>query len=444
MIPVVSVFKANRLYRQHGPEFVLLLQQQYGNLFRTRPGNKHILPYLYFVLDAEDSYQLLVKQKPMLEKPKLMNRFLGSSFGEGLFTSQGDHWRQQRQLMQPAFHHAQVGRYADQIVYHTESMLTHWQDGAKIAIDEAMHALTFTIVVDALFSADASEKIALVQQAMHDLAQGLTAQNQSILLMLLPDWVPAPALRQKRRGVQALSRLVYQMIDERRALGEANSPPDLLSTLLFTRDEETGETMSDQQLRDELVTFYIAGHETTAVLLDWAWILLSQHPDVADELQTELKTVLGNGSPTFDDLPRLPTTNAIIKEVLRLYPPAWCLFREAPPGLTIRGEAIPVGSALVLFPYVVHRDSRWYDDPLAFHPARWLNDLEKSLPRGAYFPFGLGPRTCIGNGFAQMEAQLILATIAQHFRLQQLNEAKMLPSPTLTFADPIQMQLHKN
>ena len=323
-------------------------------------------------------------------------------------------------------------------------MLTQWQDGATIAIDEMMHALTFTIVIDALFSADVSETIPLVQQAMHDLGQGLAKQNQSILLSLLPDWVPAPALQQKRRGAQALGQLVRQMIAERRTLGQAKSPPDLLSTLLFTQDEETGETMSDQQLRDELVTLYIAGHETTAVLLNWTWVLLSQHPDIAIELQAELAEVLQGRSPTFDDLPQLPLTTAIIKEVLRLYPPAWVIFRETSSDLTLCDEVIPSGNAVALFPYAVQRDGRWYEEPLAFRPARWLAGIEQSLPKGAYFPFGLGPRTCIGNGFALMEAQLILATMAQQFRLQQLSEARMAPAITLSFAEPVQMRLQEH
>ncbi len=450
MIPEVSFFEVNRLYRQTGPEFSRLLQQKHGNLLRTGVRLLPWLPDIYFILNAEDSYQLLVKQKPMLEKPSLGLRILKSSFGNGLFTSQGDHWRRQHKLMQPAFHHGQIGQYANKIVHHTEAILTQWQPGMTIAIDEVMHALTFTIVVDALFSADASEKIPRVQQAMHDLSQGLAQQNQSPLLTLLPDWAPAPALRQKRRGAQALGQLVRQMIEERRTLGQADSPTDLLSTLLFTRDEETGETMSDQQLQDELVTLYIAGHETTAVLLNWTWVMLSQHPDVATELQAELADVLQGRSPTFDDLPQLPITHAIIKEVLRLYPPAWVIFRETSLGLTLRDETIPPGNAFAIFPYVVHRDEQWYEDPLAFRPARWLEGpnqslrLAQSLPKGAYFPFGLGPRTCIGKGFAQMEAQLILATMAQRFRLEQLNEAKLAPAITLSFAEPVQMRIQKH
>ncbi len=440
MIRQVSFFQINRLYRQHGPAFVGHLWQQYGDLFYA---HLPLMPRLYFVLDPTEVYDLLVKQKPMLEKPGLMRRFLQSSFGDGLFTSRGDLWRQQRKLMQPTFHHTQINRYAGQIVRHTEAMLAGWQEGDVVAIDEAMHALTFTIIVDALFSARVSGETTTVHQAIHDLGQGLAAQSQSLFLALLPEWMPWPALRQKRRGAQTLDRLVYEMIAERRALGGSDRPADLLSILLFTRDEETGATMSDRQLRDELVTLYIAGHETTAVLLNWTWVLLSQHSEVAAALQAELDAVLNSRRPTFEDIPHLAFTGAIIKEVLRLYPPAWFLFREAPAGLTMRGEAVPAKSILFMFPYAVHRDGRWYQEPQAFRPGRWLEGLEQSLPKGAYFPFGLGPRTCIGNGFAQMEAQLILATIAQRFRLRQLNEAAMGHTPTLGFAAPVHVRLHR-
>lgn len=439
MIPKVSFGQINRLFRQQGPEFVRQLQQQHGDIFYV-----HLppLPRQYFLLDAAESYQLLVKQRPMLEKSGLICRFLQSSFGNGLFTSRGELWRQQRKLMQPTFHHAQIGRYAEQMVQHTARMLANWQAGDIIAIDEAMHGLTFTIVMDALFSANTSGKTALVQQAMSDLGQGLTAQSHYPLLALLPEWFPWPVLRQKRRGTRMLDRLVVEMIAERRLLGEVDSPPDLLSTLLF-RDEATGETMSDRQLRDELVTLYIAGHETTAILLNWAWVLLAQHPDVAADVQAELETVLPGRSPTLSDLPQLPITNVIIKEVLRLYPPAWFLFRETSAELTVGSETIPAGSILFFFPYAVHRDERWYAEPQLFRPVRWLDGLEQSLPKGAYFPFGLGPRPCIGNGFAQMEAQLILAAVAQRFRLQQLNEAKLVHSATLGFAEPVRMRLHR-
>jgi cytochrome P450 len=345
--------------------------------------------------------------------------------------------------MQPAFHHAHLDRYAGRIVQHTQAMLATWQAGSVITIDEAMHALTFTIVMDALFSTSAAGTTAVVRQAMHDLARGFAAQTRSIALTLLPEWFPWPALIQKRRGSRTLDRLVRQMIVERRSLGETDSPPDLLSMLLFTRDEETGETMSDQQIRDELVTLYIAGHETTALLLSWTWVLLAQEPGSTAALQAELAAVLNDRSPNFADLPRLPLTEAIIKEALRLYPPAWFISREAAAGLSVQGETIAPGSILTFLPYTIQRDSRWYDDPQTFNPTRWLDGLEQSLPKGAYFPFGLGPRICIGNGFAQMEAQLILATMTRHWQLQQLTEARVGSSVTLRFARPVQMKIRK-
>ncbi|HEX6386231.1 MAG TPA: cytochrome P450, partial [Anaerolineae bacterium] len=342
----------------------------------------------------------------------------------------------------PVFHHAGVGRYAERMVQQTRAMLDEWHDGDVVVIDQAMHALTFTIVVDALFSADASGQTAAVHQAMRNLGEGLAAQSKSLLLFLLPEWTPLSALHQKRRGAQALDRLVSQMIQERRSVGEAGCPPDLLSTLLFTRDEETGEGLDDRQLRDELVTLFIAGHETTAVLLDWIWVLLAQNPAVEAQLQTELEQVLGDRPPTFNDLPQLTMTNHIVKEALRLYPPAWFLFRQAPAGFRLNGEPVTEGSILFLFPYATQRDGRWYDNPDAFRPERWAGELERSLRKGAYFPFGMGPRICIGNGFAQMEAQLILATIAQRFRLQQLDEATLAQAATLSFARPVRMRLH--
>lgn len=442
MMPKVSFFTLNRLYRQHGPEFIGLLQQQHGDLFYVQPPLS-LIPRIYYILDPADTYDLLVKQRPMLEKPIFFTRSLGASFGNGLVTSRGDFWRRQRKLMQPTFHHAHLDRYAGRIVQYTQAMLATWQDGNVITIDEAMHALTFTIVLDALFSTSAAGTTSVVQQAMHDLTQGFAAQSRSIALTLLPEWFPWPVLIQKRRGTRTLDRLVQQMIVERRRLGKADSPPDLLSMLLFTRDEETGETMSDQQLRDELITLYIAGHETTALLLSWTWVLLAQEPGITAALQAELAAVLNDRSPNFADLPRLPITEAIIKEALRLYPPAWFISREAPAGLSVQGETIAPGSILVFIPYTIQRDSRWYDDPQTFNPTRWLDGLEQSLPKGAYFPFGLGPRICIGNGFAQMEAQLILATMAQQLQLQQLTEARVGPSVTLSFARPVQMKIQK-
>jgi cytochrome P450 len=449
MIPQVPFFALQKQFKQHGPDFVGQLQAKYGDVFTAKPP---LLPHIYFVVDAQLSYELLVKQSPPLAKPKLIRRATQSSFGNGLFTSEGDFWRSQRKLMQPVFRHGRIGRFAERMVYHTAQWLAERPDGEVIEIDTEMHALTFTIVVDALFSTAAGPATAaatgadtaVVAQAMHDLGEGLNAQSKSILLTILPDWTPLPALRQKQRGSQNLACLVQAMIAERRSLGEANSPPDLLSMLLFTRDAETGEQMSDQQIQDELVTLFIAGHETTAVLLAWIWMLLSKHPAVLVRLHEELDRVLHGRLPTLADLPQLPTVEGIVKETLRLYPPAWFLFRELAEPMTLTVGTLTAGSILFLFPYAVQRDGRYFDDPTAFRPERWQGDFERSLPKGAYFPFGMGPRICIGNGFASMEAQLLLATIAQRFHLQAIDEAEIVSgATTLGFAKHVRARMNK-
>ncbi len=437
----ISLLQLRRWQKQLGPDFILQAQQQAGDLFTVKIP---FFPRLFFVLHPTHAYDVLVKQATKVIKPTMILRTIQSSFGDGLFTSQGELWRRQRKLMQPAFHHGRISRYADRMVQFTQTMLAGWQAGKVLRVDEAMHALTFTIVVDALFSADATGETAVIHHAMRDLGQGLTAQSLSFVLALLPDSFPHPVLRQKQRGASELKRAVTDLIQKRLQLGEANSPADLLSTLLFTHDAETGEQMSQAQVQDELVTLFIAGHETTAVLLQWAWVLLAKHPQAEQKLYEELHQVLNGRSPTFADLPNLPYTNAIVKETLRLYPPAWFLFRQTVEPVELDGETIPPKNILFLMPYATHRDARWYTNPTRFDPERWENDLEHRLPKGAYFPFGLGPRICIGNGFAHMEAQLLLATIAQQYHLELLDEPTITPgSATLGFAQPVRVRLHR-
>lgn len=436
----ISFIEVQRNYRRYGPAFPRHLQRRYGDLFVAKAP---LLPPIIFALHPEHVTAVLAEPDPPLEKPELLRRILRASFGNGLFTSQGAFWRRQRALMQPAFHQAQIRRYAEKMVAHTQAMLAGWEDGTTLSIGEAMHELTLTIVLDALFSAGEGEQdTAPIHTAIRDLGQGLAAISQSLPLVYLPAWAPHPALRRKRRGERALARIVQQMIAERRPLGPERSPDDLLTTLLFAHDEETGETMSDRQLQDELITLYIAGHDTTAILLSWAWVLLAQHPAAAGRLRAELDELLNGRAPTVDDLPKLTETQAVVKETLRLYPPAWFLFRQAPAGFQLGGETLP-GGILFLMPYTTQRDGRWFAEPDAFQPERWAGGLERRLPRGAYFPFGLGPRHCIGQGFARMEAQLLLVTIAQRFHLEERNEAKMGHTATLGFAEPVAMRLEK-
>ena len=440
-IPRVSLLKLQQLFRAHGPEFPAMLQREHGDLFMTRVPT---LPPVVFVLHPKQVTAVLSEQQPPLEKPGAMQRVLRASFGNGLFNSSGDFWRRQRTLMQPAFQHSNVVHYAERMVSHTEAMVARWQDGQVVSIAKEMHDLTFAIVLDALFSTavDGAER-EKIHRAIRDLGQGLAAMSRSTILFLLPQATPLPPLRRKRRGEKALAQSVQHLITQREALGEEDGPQDLLTTLLFARDPQTGAHMSHQQLQDELITLYIAGHDTTAVLLSWTWVLLAQHPVVAAQLHEELDGVLAGQAPTAADLPRLPLVQAIVKETLRLYPPAWFLFRQAAGDMRLDGAPLDDGSILFAMPYTTQRDARWFAEPDAFQPQRWLDGMEKSLPRGAYFPFGMGPRTCIGSGFAMMEAQLLLATVARRFHLEQVDEARLGHTATLGFAEPVGMRLHK-
>jgi cytochrome P450 len=436
----VSFLTVQRRFSREGADFPIGLRREYGDLFYGRP---LILPLTFFVLHPNHVHELLVSQSDKIEKPKLITSVLRSAFGNGLFTSGGALWKRQRRLMQPVFHHARIGKFAEQMVTHTQAMLANWQDGETRLIDADMHALTLTIVVDALFSTNVADEATVVGDAMHDLAAAVSLQGSSALLTFMPDWMPLPIMRRKRRGVKSINRIVYRVIAERRAAGEAASPPDLLSALLFTPDGETGDHMADSQVRDELMTLFIAGHETTAVLLGWVWALLAKHPQAEAKLHAELDSVLAGRTVTLTDLPNLPYTQQIVKEALRLYPPAWLVVRQTNEAIKLDGESLPRGSLFFVFPYATQRDERWFADPDDFSPERWEGDFEKSLPKGAYFPFGMGPRICIGNGFAMMEAQLLLATIAQRCQIELLSKARPVnATTTLSFDQPVQVRLH--
>ena len=246
----------------------------------------------------------------------------------------------------------------------------------------------------------------------------------------VPEKVPTPGNLRFRRAVRRLDNLIYGIINDRRASGE--DAGDLLSMLLAVRDEETGEGMTDRQLRDEAMTVFLAGHETTANALSWTWHLLSGHLEVESRLQEELREVLAGRPPTVRDLPRLRYTDMVVKESMRLYPPAWAFGREALADCEIGGYHVPAGTQLIMSQWVMHRDPRYYEEPGKFRPERWEDGSAEGLPKYAYFPFGGGPRLCIGQSFAKMEAVLLLATIARQFRIHCAPTERIVPQPSIT------------
>ena len=347
-------------------------------------------------------------------------------FGEGLLTSEGDFWLRQRRLAQPAFHRARIASYAATMVEYTQRMLNGWRGGEERDAHQEMMRLTLQIVGKTLFDADVERDAQDVGKSLELLLEIGANFRRAIFV---PHWLPTPTNLRVKREVAQIEKILYRIIGERRASGR--DAGDLLSTLLSAQDED-GSRMTDRQLRDEAVTLFLAGHETTASTLSWTWWLLARNPAVEAKLHAELDAVLGDRAPSLDDLPRLAYAGHVITESLRLYPAAWGMARLAVEDHEIAGYPVTKGMGVAMAQWVVHRDPRWYDAPEEFLPERWENDLWKRLPRFAYFPFGGGPRQCIGNAFALMEATLILATIARKFRLRLVANRPVAPLASIT------------
>lgn len=382
--------------------------------------------YLFSHPDAIE--EILVTQQSHMRKDRLLG-IVGKVLGNGLVVSEGDFWRKQRHLMQPAFHRERITAYGNLMIEQTQTLTASWQNGEIRNLGQDMMALTLKVATQAFFGTDVPMAMHEIEQAMLRVQQQFDLRTRHMLLYLLPDPIPTPNNLRYRRAVQELDQLVYRLIEQRR-----NDPVergDLLSILLTLRDE-AGEGMSNQQLRDEVMTFLLAGHETTALTLTWALTLLSQHPDVETTLLNKLQTVLGERPPTPADLPQLHYTDWVIREAMRLYPPIWAMGRYVASDCEIGGYPITAGSNVVISQYIVHRDPRWFDEPTRFKPERWANDLAKRLPPFAYFPFGGGSRVCIGKAFAMMEAVLVLATLMQQFHLELLPGQEIVPWAAFT------------
>lgn len=330
--------------------------------------------------------------------------------GNGLLTSEGEFWKRQRRIAQPAFHRQRIAGFGQAMVRAAEECALGLaaQRGRDVDIHHEMMRLTLRIVGETLLGYDPSHDAREVGDALAFLLAAVNDRTSRIFFIARPI-LPTPQNFRLRRARATLDAVVLRIIAERRK----TRGDDLLSMLMEARDAETGEAMDDRQLRDEAMTIFLAGHETTANALTFAWLLLSRYPAALRELRAELSQVLGGRAPSLDDLPRLHFTRMVIQEAMRLYPPAWIIARSASGADEIGGWHIPAGSIVFVSPYVVHRHPGAWEDPEGFDPHRF----SREPPRGAYFPFGGGPRQCIGNAFATMEAELVLATLAQRVRL---------------------------
>lgn len=354
-------------------------------------------------------------------------------FGNGLLTSMGDSWLRQRRLLQPAFHRQRIAAYADIMTHHAAQMATAWQPGETREVLHDMMALTLEIVVQALFGANVAGKTKVVGEAFSTIVDVFAELMSNFALMVLFN-LPLPPVVRFHRAVKQLDAIILDIIAQRRAAPATNEHNDLLAMLLNAQDED-GSRMSDKQVRDEVMTLFLAGHETTALALTWTWYLLAQNPQAERQLHQELDTVLAGRTPTLADLPNLKYTENIIKEAMRLYPPAWGVDgRMTLHDTTVGGWHLPKGTMVMMSQWVTHHDARFFPEPEQFRPERWTEEFTKQLPKYAYFPFGGGPRLCIGFQFAQMEAVLLLATLAQRYRLT------LLPGQTITIQPSITLR----
>lgn len=391
---------------------------EHGDVVRLRvPG----IP-TYLVSDPGLIDQVLVRDARHYRKDR-MTRMLSESLGMGLVTSEGQLWRRQRRLANPAFQHRRIRSYAAAMVEITEQMLDGWSSRDRRDLHADMMRLTLAVATRTLFGADLDHRA-------KEIGGILEALMTNFAGLKLPIGLPTPSNLRARRAVRRLDEVLYELIATKRD-PEARGL-ELLSMLADAVDDE-GVGMSEQQLRDEAATLLTAGHETTASALSFTFMLLAQHPTAEARLHAELDEVLEGAPPRFEQLRSLRYTNALLKESMRLYPPVWGLGREPLQQVELGGYTLPPGAQIAMLQWVVHRDARFYDDPLVFRPERWLDGSTDDLPRQSWFPFGAGPRACIGKRFAWMEAVLLTATMAQQvaIRLQPGPPMELLPSVTL-------------
>ncbi|MAT99642.1 MAG: cytochrome P450 [Anaerolineaceae bacterium] len=431
-------------FSQDEPKFLLESVKQFGDLVYFRLAHVHT----YLLGHPDLIREVLVTQSNKFEKAPLDKQILGKFLGNGLLTSDGQFHRRQRRLAQPAFHSKRIQNYAEVMVDYTNQIMAEWQDDAIVDVTQEMMHLTMLIVSKTLFDADAitgtGDTAATISSAMHDFQAVSNRDYQRGFS--LPSWIPTADNRLRNRAAKEFNQVMEQIIAERRQTavnGQVADTGDLLSMLMLSVDED-GTFMDDRQLRDEVATLFAAGHETTSNALSWTWYLLAQHPEIEAKLHEELDTVLDGRQPTLADLPNLPYSLQIIKESMRLYPPAWILNgRLALEDAEIGDYTIPKGSTVFVSPYVMHHLPQYFDKPETFMPERFTPEFEKALPKFAYMPFGGGARVCIGNAFAMMEAHLILAAIAQRFSLELATDkpVQYKAQITLTPVDGIQMRL---
>ncbi|MDF2964209.1 MAG: cytochrome [Paenibacillus sp.] len=416
-------------FRKNPLDFLVKTQQEFGDIVHLRFGP---VRHLYLISDPELIKEVLLTKQKSFQKARGLQT-AKAVVGEGVLTSEGEAHLRQRRLMQPSFRKDRVTRYADAMVQLTEDLLTTWQDGQERSITDDMMELTLNIITRTMFGTS-------LKGGLHDIGHAVDVgmkyvSNKASSIFNLPESLPTKSNLEFKQAAKTLDEVIYSIIEERRNNRNNNGPSDdLLSMLLAAKDEEDGTGMTDQQVRDEVMTIFLAGHETTANTLSWTWYLLSQHPEAEQKLWQELDRVLGGKKPGIEDLEKLDYLQQVIWESMRLFPAVWAVNREVTEEVEIGGHLFKPGDTLMMSQFIMHRNPKYYDHPEQFIPDRFAGgDLLKRIPQFAYFPFGGGPRVCIGNNFALMEASLILAVIGSRYKLSLVpNHPEVEPEPLVT------------
>ncbi|MFO0844866.1 MAG: cytochrome P450 [Gemmataceae bacterium] len=421
--------------------FQLRAHGQFGDVFRFRLG-----PLVIHFLYHPDHVRRVLHDHQKNYLRGWHYRLLRRLLGENLVVSEGDYWLRQRRLAQPAFHRTRLAGYATVMADATAKMLARWRGTAAavgtLDVGPEMSRVALEVAGRTLFDQDVSHEADAVGREFSEVSRYLQARFNKPFTTP-PAWVPTPANRRFRRAVRALNDIVSGLIRQRRIEGRDHG--DLLSMLMQARDEETGEAMTDDQLRSEALAFLMAGHETTATALTWAWVLLGTRPDLRRRLREEVTSAVGDRTPTVEDMPRLATTRLVLDETLRLYPPVWAVARQAVADDEIGGFRIPAGSTVVLCPFITHRHSAGWERPEEVDPDRFTAERSAGRPRGAYFPFLSGPHQCIGSEFAMLEMQLVVAMALQQFDLDLLPGEVIRPVASLALrpARPVRLAVRE-
>ena len=408
--------------------FFATCQREYGDAAYFRVGQRKSM----LLSHPDDIEKVLVTDNKQFIKNFALSFFLRPLLGNGLLINEGDSWLRQRRLIQPTFAKPRLEFYTQAMVELTDRMLAGWRNGEERDMAREMMQLTMGIAGKTLLGVDVGDRYREVVICLEGVMRDFLARFRAPIP--IPYWLPTLGNWRLKRTIRRLDGILQQMIDERRAAieGKGELRGDFLSLLICARDENDGKPLSNQQLRDEVMTMFLAGHETTANALSWTWYLLGHNPTEQQRVRDEIDSVLQGRLPTIADVPRLPFCDRVIREAMRLYPPAYVIGRRCEEDCTIGEHFVPAMTNVLMSQWVVHRDERWFPAPEEFLPDRWTAEFSQSLPKYAYFPFGGGPRACIGKEFAMLEATLILATMAQRIELSLIDQEPMSILPAVT------------